>query len=160
MGVQGVVYHDGPLDPYLDAEIRTAVILPYSAHPDITGSTAIRGTENGSPSSPNLSSLVNVDENSLAHNPNGRVSQRIARGLRHFIGAVMVQDYVHDVGRGENDDISQAIVKQHPEDRGHFADTTSGLDQKERRESDYSEIENRGEEIKHPLGYESVLFPW
>ena len=64
---------------------------------------------------------MNVDENSLAHNPNGRVSQRIARGLneevpsqlpaqggnlplmknylRHVISTVMVQYYVHDVGR-------------------------------------------------------------
>lgn len=41
-----------------------------------------------------------------------------------------------------------------------LADTTSGLDQKERRESDYSKIENRGEEIKDPLGYGGVVFPW
>jgi len=123
-----VVYHNGLLDLYLNVEVDITVIVAEFAGPN--NSTV--GVESELPVSTNLCSLVDVDEKTLTHDPNDHKSERSARVLCLVANTIPVKDQIHQVDGSENDDVSQAIVKQHLNDRVHSANATGRLDQKER----------------------------
>jgi hypothetical protein len=99
-----VVYHDGLLDLYLNLQVGVTVLAENFAGPNTTVNNTTEGAENELTLSANLGSLynhtggntcqrqtrhhsckaltMNVDEELLAHDPNNRVPERGARGLR------------------------------------------------------------------------------